>query len=189
MTAGGPRFLPLALKTITAHTVTYFFMGLAALVLLDYTTRFADPDVRLLMRQTDDPWVAAGPLLQPLRGLLFALAFYPLRGALFGRNDGGLTLWLVLVVVGILSTFGPAPGSVEGLIYTRLPWSFQLVGLPEVLAQSLLFALLLHYWVNHPEKRWLTVLLSVLLLLTLALAAAGLASCLGYLPAAPAHQV
>lgn len=179
MTRDGARFPTLAFKTVAAHTVTYFLAGVAAVLLLDYPARYADPAVSPFMRPTDSPWVAAGPLVQPLRGLLFALAFYPLRRLLFGRHDYGLTLGLVLVVVGILSPFGPAPGSVEGLVYTKVPWSFQLLGLPEVLIQALLFAVLLHHWVNHPEKRWLTVLLSVLLVLTLTLAAAGLASRLG----------
>ncbi|MEZ4714809.1 MAG: hypothetical protein R2851_01760 [Caldilineaceae bacterium] len=72
------------------------------------------------------------------------------------RPRGWLTLWIMLVVVGIFSTFGPAPGSVEGLIYTTLPVGGQLGGLIEVLAQALLLAVVLFYWVNHPEKRWLS---------------------------------
>ena len=83
--------------------------------------------------------------------------FYLLRETLFGRKNGWLILWLLLVIVGIFSTFGPAPGSIEGLIYTTLPLRDQLSGgLLEVHTQSFLFAGLLYYWVNHPEKRWLS---------------------------------
>ena len=85
-------------------------------------------------------------------------------------------LWLVLVVVGILGTFGPAPGSVEGMVYTTLPLRFHLESLPEIVVQALALATLLGYWVNHPRKRWLTwclgvVFLTVLLLPTLGLLA------------------
>ena len=85
-------------------------------------------------------------------------------------------LWLVLVVVGILGTFGPAPGSVEGMIYTTLPFRFQLESLPEIVVQALALSALLWYWVNHPGKRWLTWVLgaafmAVLLLPTLGLLA------------------
>lgn len=114
------------------------------------------------MRPTSDPWVAAGPLFQPLRGVLFALAFYPLREILFGRKNGWLIAWLVLVTIGIFSTFSAAPGSMEGLIYTTIPVSEQInLGLVEVITQAGLFAFLLYDWVNHPEKRWLTVVLIV----------------------------
>jgi hypothetical protein len=99
-------FVTLTVKTVTVHTVTYFFVGLLAFFVLDYRRWFAEPQMKAVMRPTDDPWVMAGPLLQPIRGLLFALAFYPLREVLFARKAGWLVLWLELVILGILSPFG-----------------------------------------------------------------------------------
>ena len=81
-------FLRLAIKTIIVHTVTYFVCGVLAYLILDYERWFAEPSVRTYMRQTDETLVMAGPLFQPLRGLLFAIAFYPLRSVLFGRRNG-----------------------------------------------------------------------------------------------------
>lgn len=97
----------------------------------------------------------AGPLLQPVRSVVFALAFYPFREVLFARSRGWLILWWLLLALGVLSTFGPAPGSVEGLIYTIIPPLDQILGPWEVLPQSVLFSFVLFYWVNHPGKRWL----------------------------------
>jgi hypothetical protein len=151
----------LVLKTIVTHTVTYFLIGLAAFWSFGYARKFAEPGVRSLMRQVDEPLVMAGPLFQPIRGLLFGLVSYLLREPLFGARRGWLVLWFVLVVVGILGTFGPAPGSVEGMVYTTLPLRFHLESLPEIVVQALAFAALLWYWVNHPEKRWLTGVLGV----------------------------
>jgi hypothetical protein len=37
-------------------------------------------------------------------------------------------MWVTLVLVGIFSTFGPAPGSIEGLVCTVLPAARQLIG-------------------------------------------------------------
>src|SRR5262245_24440265 len=118
-------------KTIVTHTVTYFVVGLAAFWSFDYARKFAEPGVRSLMRPTDDPLVMAGPLFQPIRGLVFGLVFYLLRDSVFRARSGWLILWLVLVVVGVLSTFGPAPASVEGMVYTTLPMRFHLGSLPE----------------------------------------------------------
>ena len=50
-------------------------MGLLALYFMNYTAMFADPGVAGFMRQTDSPWVAGGPLLQVVRGLLFGMGF------------------------------------------------------------------------------------------------------------------
>lgn len=144
------------LKTMVTHTVTYFITGLLASTLLDYGTWFALSELNQLMRPFDDPWVMAGPILQPIRGLLFGGVFYLLREVIFDKNKGWVILWATLLGIGIVGTFGPTPGSLEGLIYTTLPLDLQLRGLPEVVLQSLLLSLVLVYWLHHPEKRWLT---------------------------------
>jgi hypothetical protein len=169
-----PTFWGIALRTIVVHTVTYFAVGLLAFTLFDYTARFADPALSSLMRQTDDPLVAAGPLFQPIRGLLFGIVFYLLREVLFRRRDGWLVMWIMLVFVGILSTFGPAPGSIEGLIYTTLPIRGQLAGLGEVLLQSLLLSVVTFAWVRSSDRKWLNWLMGILFLIVLLLPALGL---------------
>jgi hypothetical protein len=156
-----PRFSRLAVAAIVVHTVTYFVAGILAYLLLDYGELYARPDMAGLMRQTTDPLVMAGPLFQPLRGFVFALAVYPLRDIVFARPRGWLVLWGLFVALGIVSTFGPAPGSIEGLIYTIISVPHQLLGLVEVVIQALLLAFGLVYWLNHPEKRWLPWLMYV----------------------------
>ena len=148
-------------KTIVTHTVTYMIMGLLASMILDYAGFFANSSLNLIMRQTNDPWVMAGPLFQPIRGILFGIVFYLLREPFFGRKNGWLVMWFVLVVVGILSTFGPTPGSIEGMLYTILPLWVHLKGLPEVLLQSLFLSLILFYWVKHPQKKWINWVMGI----------------------------
>jgi hypothetical protein len=169
-----PHFWALAVKTIVVHTITYFFMGFLAATFLNYAERFARPEMACWMRQLDDPLIMIGPLLQPIRGLIFALAFYPLREILFGKKNGWLIMWWILVALGILSTFGPAPASVEGMIYTVIPISDQLTGWLEVLPQALLLSVVLFYWVNHPEKKWLNWVMGAVFFLLLLMPVAGL---------------
>lgn len=169
-----PGFLALAAKTIVVHTITYFFMGILASTFLNYAERFARPEMACWMRQLDDPLIMAGPLFQPIRGLIFALAFYPLREILFGRKSGWLILWWLLVALGILSTFGPPPGSIEGMIYTRIPILDQLVGWLEVVPQALLLSVILFYWVNHPEKKWLNWVMGAVFFVMILMPVAGL---------------
>jgi hypothetical protein len=152
----------LTLKSAVLHTVTYFLAGLAAANLFHYQGLFTIPSLTGYMRPVDSVWVLIGPLFQPLRGILFALAFYPLRASLFTRKYGWMTAWGLLVVLGILSTYGPTPGSIEGLLYTQVPLWAHLSGLPEVLVQSFVYSLVLYYWVNHAEKRWLTWVLVIM---------------------------
>jgi len=174
MTHDDLRFSQLAIKTVIVHTVSYSAVGILAFNLLDYATLYAAPDMAGIMRQTTDPIILAGPLVQPVRGLVFALAIYPLRQVFLTREHGWLLLWWLLLALGIISTFGPAPGSVEGLVYTRMSVPHQLLGLLEIVAQSLLLASGVVYWVNHSEKRWLTWALAVAFVLAMALPVVGL---------------
>ncbi len=169
-----PRFLGLAARSIVAHTITYFFMGVLAAFFLDYAAAFARPEMACWMRQARDPWIMAGPLFQPIRGLIFALVFYPLRSLLFGKKNGWLLMWWILVALGILSTFGPAPGSLEGMVYTRLPILGQIRGWLEVVPQALLLSALLCYWVNRPGKKWLNWTLGAVFFLLLLMPVLGL---------------
>lgn len=82
-------------------------------------------------------------------------------------------MWVSLVVLGIFSTFGPAPGSIEGLIYTNIPMNFQLLGLIEVILQALLLSVILFWWVNHPEKKWVNWIMGLAFGLALLMSALG----------------
>jgi hypothetical protein len=175
-------FVSVTLRTAIVHTVTYFLTGLLAFTLLDYTGRFADPTVARFMRQGDDPWVASGPMFQVLRGILLGAAFYPLREVVFARKNGWLVLWSVLVVVGVLAPFGAAPSSIEGMIYTILPMSFHLMGLPEVVIQALLLAFVSHYWINHPERKWLGWAFGTAFALVLVMSVLGVLAGVGAMP-------
>jgi O-antigen ligase len=90
----------------------------------------------------------------------------------------------MLVIVGILSPFGAAPSSIEGMLYTVLPVWFHVAGFPEVFVQAGLLALLTHYWVNHPEKKWLGWLFGIVFALVILLSILGTLSAAGVLPAA-----
>jgi hypothetical protein len=175
-------FSSISLKATIVHTVSYFVIGLLALTFLDYSTKFADPIVAGMFRQTDHPLVAAGPLFQILRGFLFGVAFYFLREIIFARKNGWLILWLVLIIVGVISPFGAAPSSIEGMVYTVLPSWFHIVGLPEIIVQSGLLAFLTHYWVNHPEKKWLNWVFGIAFILTILMSSLGILAALGMLP-------
>jgi hypothetical protein len=52
---------------------------MAAFWSFGYARKFAEPGVRSLMRQADEPLVMAGALFRPIRGLPFGLVFYLLR--------------------------------------------------------------------------------------------------------------
>lgn len=169
-----PTFWEVVVKSIVTHTVTYFILGALASMFFGYTALYANTGLKLLMRQTSESLVMAGPLFQPIRGLLFGFVFYLLREIIFWKKNGWLVLWLVLLVVGIFGTFGPTPGSLEGMIYTILPLPVHLIGLPEIILQSLIQSAVLFFWVNHPEKKWFNWIMGIAFFVVLLLPSLGL---------------
>jgi hypothetical protein len=148
-------------RLTACHIVTYFAVGIVAFLAFDYATAFRSEHFACWMRPTTSKWVALGPGLQWIRGIVFALALYPFRHVFLEGARGWLRLWGLMLGLVILGTAGPAPGSIEGLIYTTIPPLDQIVGLRETLAQSLIFSYLLVAWYRRPHRAWGIVLYSL----------------------------
>jgi len=144
-------FLNFILKVIIAHTFTYFLFGFLMSNIFDYIEIWQQDVIKEYMRPYNSPWIMAGPFLQPIRGILFAIGIWPIREIILYKKNGWLVLWGIIVIFGILSTPAAAPCSVEGILYTQLPLWFHLIGLPEILLQTLLFSILLTYWIKRPQ--------------------------------------
>lgn len=159
-------------RVLACHTVTYFAAGLFAYLLLDYRGLFLSPALACFMRPVDSPAVALGPALQVVRGLIFGLALHPFRHVFLDRAGGWRPLWGLLVGLSILSPVGPAPGSVEGFIYTQVPPLDQVRGWLEVFPQTLAFSLLLVSWSRRPGRA-LNIVMLVAAVLIVVLSAFG----------------
>lgn len=140
------KFLIFVGKVALVHTVTYFVFGLIMSNLFDYGRLFQREIIRDFMRPIDSSSAFLGPLVQPIRGLLFALGLWPIRRTIVEHKRGWLILWGIFVIFGILGTPAAAPSSLEGVIYSKLPLWYHLIGLPEILLQTLVFSLILVWW-------------------------------------------
>ena len=140
------------LRVTACHLVTYFVAGVLAFYLADYEKTFASAHLACYMLPTNSKWIAVGPALQVFRGLVFAVCLFPFRRVFLEGDRGWLRLWGLLVGLVILSTAGPAPGSIEGMIYTQIPVKDPLLGLHETLGQTLAFSVLLVLWYRKPGR-------------------------------------
>ena len=80
-----PPLTGLVMKSVVLHSLTYFLAGWMAYNVFEYAGLFAIPSLAGFMRPTDSLWVLVGPLFQPLRGMLFGLALFPLQNSLFNQ--------------------------------------------------------------------------------------------------------
>ena len=159
-------------RTSATHIITYFIAGILAVNLMDYESLFQSGGLEHYMHPTDTPIVALGPGLQLVRGVIFAVVLWPFRHVIFNDDKGWLKLWGLFVGLGILATFGPALGSVDGIIYTQIPFDIHLRALPELLLQSFLLSIGLWAWYRKPRK-WLNILSIILVSLIIIVGVAG----------------
>jgi hypothetical protein len=90
--------------------------------------------------------------MQPVRGLIFAVALWPIRDLLLEKKNGWLILWGLLVSIGILSTPAAGPSSIEGMVYTKIPMWYHLMGIPEIALQTLFFSIWVVWWERQSVK-------------------------------------
>lgn len=139
-------FLRFSGRVALVHTSTYAVFGLIMSNLFNYQALYNLKPISDFMRSIDSPWMIAGPFLQPLRGLILAIALWPLRQLYIAKKNGWLLIWGLFVAFGILSPPAAAPCSIEGVIYSKLPLWYHLLGLPEIMLQTLAFSLILFEW-------------------------------------------
>jgi hypothetical protein len=159
-------------RVTACHVVTYFVAGLLAYTLMDYKSLFQSEAMSQFVRPLTSRWYAAGPGLQVIRGLVLTVVLYPFRKMLIDDRRGWLKLFGLLVGLCVLSTSGAPPGSLEGIIYTRLSLLQHLRGLPEVILQNLAFAVMVFAWCRRPARAW-NVVMSVLVALVILFSLAG----------------
>ncbi len=145
-------FLRFAVRVIVVHMLTYFLFGILFSNLFDYKMFFRQDVIREYMIPIAERNVWLGPFLQPLRGLVFAIGLWPIRSILVENKRGWLILWGLLVTIGIISTPAAAPSSIEGMVYTRVPMWYHLLGLPEIVLQTLAFSVWLSWWERQAAR-------------------------------------
>ena len=136
------------LRVTCIHVATYILCGIIFSVLFNYNELFQLGNTKYFMRPLDSASSLLGPVFQIARGILFGFVLLLFKESVIETKRGWLKLWAIIAVIGIFNTPGPAPGSIEGIIYTQLPMELHIKGAPEILAQTLLFS----YFVATPVK-------------------------------------
>ena len=133
-------------KVIAAHIITYTVVTLIAMPL---TFDYADSVVELMgFKPLDEISIGAVFIGQIFRGLLLGIVIWWIKDSIIGKKLAWLKLWAILVILGIFNTYGPAHGSIQGLIYLApiedIPVSASL-GILETMAQPLLFSIVVTF--------------------------------------------
>ncbi|MEA1897336.1 MAG: hypothetical protein U9N53_06690, partial [Bacteroidota bacterium] len=153
-------------RIAASHTIAYFIAGIFALVFMDYKEQFGSDFMSVLMRPIESPWVAVGPGLQVIRGVIVALVLLPFKDIFINRY-GWLKLAALILGLSYFATLGPVFGSFDGYLYTKIPLQYHLLGLPETLIYTFLFAFIIYVWYKMPGKVWNIISVAFVILIIL----------------------
>ncbi len=133
-------FLKFALIVMVTTIVTYFLAGLVARFVLGGEAYY--PPSPIAISYLRDPSAPGMALIvwpaQLLRGLLFAIALFPLRKAFLamGAWKGGLVFGGIIFIVGYIASSG---GMIEHFVwFNEYPVGFAVITLVEILIQTAL---------------------------------------------------
>jgi hypothetical protein len=131
-------------KVTLAHIFTYFLCGMIFMNLLNYD-EFIEALGFKSMEEISGLTVILG---QIVRGILFGIVILLIKDSIIGKKLAWLKLWAILVIVGIISVYAPASGSIEGLIYLApiedMPPTSAL-SIFEIMVQPLLFSVIVTF--------------------------------------------
>lgn len=146
-----PQLLPYLGRFILLLLLTYFAIGFVFLAF-----QSALPETNRIALDFYEPFRPLGFLAtagQILRGLAFALVFYPFYNVLFDSRWGRTILFGAMWGVALFGSVEPQPGSIEGIIYTTISFTEHLYVLIAVAAQMILFVWLYFKWETHSRRR------------------------------------
>ena len=143
-------------KVTLAHFITYMVCGLIGMTLFQYRE-----NIELIGFKSMDEINALHVMLgQIVRGILLGFVIWWIKDSIIGKKLAWFKLWAILVIIGIISTYGPAPGSIEGFLYLApvddVPFVFEFAML-EVLFQPLLFSVIVTYQRKKRENKGIEV--------------------------------
>lgn len=131
-------------KITLAHVITYILCGATFKEVLGYDDSFLN---LMGMKPMDEISFLQIIIGQVVRGILLGIVIWWIKDSIIGKKLAWLRLFAILVILGIISTYGPAHGSIEGLIYlipVNLPVNLNL-SILEVTTQPLLFSIIVTY--------------------------------------------
>ena len=132
-------------RVTASHILTYWLAGGIWYILVThvyYSGLQALPDLRDPSGAFVQKWILPAEIF---RGILLALALFPLRRALLNLERwGGLAVAALLLVLGPIAGIS---GIVEGIVFTKnAHFELFVATFPEILVQTLLFGYLLLWW-------------------------------------------
>ncbi|MGP3779815.1 hypothetical protein ACTWKD_13450 [Halanaerobium saccharolyticum] len=146
------RFVYFTIRFILVHVITYIFIGVVFMNLQNYASAFVTMDAFANFRSLDSTIVRMAPVFQIFRGAFFAFILYPFYNTLIKSDYAWVKMFFLIWGFSLIGSVAPIPGSIEGIIYTKMSLAEHLIGIPEVTVQIFVFSWFFVKWENRTER-------------------------------------
>ncbi|TDO92059.1 hypothetical protein DFR79_10885 [Halanaerobium saccharolyticum] len=146
------RFVYFTIRFILVHVITYIFIGVVFMNLQNYASAFITMEGFSNFRALDSTIVRLAPLFQIFRGAFFAFILYPFYNKIIKSDYAWVKLFFLIWGFSLIGSVAPIPGSIEGMIYTKMSLAEHLIGILEVTAQIFVFSWFFVKWENRTER-------------------------------------
>lgn len=146
------RFVYFTIRFILVHVLTYIFIGVIFMNLQNYASAFITMEQFSNFRSLDSTIVRLAPIFQIFRGSFFAFILYPFYSVIIKSNYAWIKLFLLIWGFSLIGSVAPIPGSIEGMIYTKMSLAEHLIGIPEITVQIFVFSWFFVKWENRTER-------------------------------------
>jgi hypothetical protein len=146
------RFVYFTIRFILVHVITYIFIGVVFMNLQNYASAFVTMDAFANFRSLDSAIVRLAPVFQIFRGAFFAFILYPFYNTLIKSDYAWVKMFFLIWGFSLIGSVAPIPGSIEGMIYTKMSLVEHLIGIPEVTVQIFVFSWFFVKWENRTER-------------------------------------
>lgn len=146
------RFVYFTIRFILVHVMTYIFIGVIFMNLQNYASAFITMEEFSNFRSLDSTIVRLAPVFQIFRGAFFAFILYPFYKTIIKSDYAWIKLFFLIWGFSLIGSVAPIPGSIEGMIYTKISLAEHLIGIPEVTVQIFVFSWFFVKWENRTER-------------------------------------
>jgi len=146
------KFVYFSIRFILVHVITYIFIGIVFKNFQNYLGAFISTEKFSNFRSLDSTIVKLAPIFQIFRGAFFSFILYPFYNKIIKSDYAWVKMFFLIWGFSLIGSTAPIPGSIEGMIYTKMSLAEHLIGIPKVTVQIFVFSWFFVKWENRTER-------------------------------------
>jgi hypothetical protein len=146
------RFVYFTIRFILVHVLIYIFIGVIFKSFQNYADLFINIEECFNFKSSGSTIFRMASFWQIFRGAFFAFILYPFYNTIIKSDYAWLKLFLLIWGFSLIGSAAPIPGSIEGLIYTKINLIEHSAAFIKFTIEIFVFSWFFVKWENRTER-------------------------------------